>query len=284
MFEARRLLNTATMQRVIIRMACAFALCGCSASVPPAVSRAAPVDRAENAEAIYRAASSLHRKAGRTKDRADYRAAIAAYEELLASYTDSPRVYEANKFDGEARYAIEDWAGAALHYQRAIALDAHTKDAEELAYANVLATRYAAGLKDDDGDPRCSGEPTTAEPIPSDAAPILAAYDLYLQVASADEKTRATILFLKGRLLQSCAHFADAETISAMVVDHFPDSPEAAASAVLLLDCLAEQGKTSEIIARGKALDATLLGSDPILSDVLREIRTQVARSHSQHD
>jgi outer membrane protein assembly factor BamD (BamD/ComL family) len=256
-----------------------FALTGCGGSAVAPVSP--PAARVQPGEAAFRVASSLYATAYRTKRRTDYLAAIDAYEKYIAQYMDSSHAEEANEFDAESRYAIEDWSGAALHFERAIAADPHAKDAEEMAYANVLATRYAAGLRDDGGDLGCTDEPTSPEQIPSAEMPLLAAYDLYLKVATADDEARATILFLKGRALHSCAHFSEAEADLADVVDHFSGSPEAKASAVLLLDCIAEQGNWAEMRDRVQTLDASPLASDPILADTIREVRAAMRKKPS---
>ena len=218
-------------------------------------------------------AFELHRAAQRSGRRADFDRAIAAYEELLRAHPGSPHAFEVLFFDGEARYAIEDWSGAADHYARALALRPHDARSPEAAYAYVLATRRAHGLVEKDPDPACQqlGAPKMEE-IPDAARPILAAYDKYLGLV-AESPDRASIVFAKAKILFYCGHYAEAEPLFADIVDHAASSPVAPTAAAMLLDVLQQQGKRAELLARAQSLTESPLAHDPLLTESLAAIR-----------
>ena len=218
-------------------------------------------------------AFELHRVAQRSGRRADFERAIAAYEELLRAHPGSPHAFEVLFYDGEARYAIEDWPGAANDYARALALKPHDARSPEAAYAYVLATRRAHGLAEKDPDPACRelGAPKMEE-IPVAALPILAAYDEYLGLV-AESPDRPSILFAKAKIFYYCGHYAEAEPLFADIVDHATSSSIAAPAAAMLLDVLEQQGKHAELLARAQSLTEGPLAHDPWLTETLAAIR-----------
>jgi TolA-binding protein len=267
------------MRRVILLMFTTFTLSGCAAesSIPPA----APAAPTGTADIAYRTATSLHEAAARTRDRADYWKAIAAYEHFLAENPNNKNTYDAVFYDAEARWAIEDWAGAAARYQRALRLRPTDEKSQDAAYANVLATRRAAGISEDGEDPKCDdASEGGAEPLPDTAVPIIDAYDLFLTTTKVSPE-RSTILYSKARILYSCRHFEEAEPLFANVVDEFGQTEieTAAAAAALLLDCLAEQGKTAETFTRAASLAKSPLASNPMLVKVLADIKAAREKS-----
>jgi tetratricopeptide (TPR) repeat protein len=216
---------------------------------------------------LERDAFELHRVAQRSGRRADFDRAIAAYEELRRAHPSSPHAFEILYFDGEARYAIEDWAGAADCYARALARRPYDARSVEAAYAYVLAVRRAHGFVEKDPDPAC-GAPA--------AAPILEAYDEYLGLV-AESPDRPLILFAKAKMLYACGRFADAEPVLAEIVDHAASSRVAAPAAAMLLDALEQQGKRAELLARVQSLTASPLAHDPLLTETLGALRSAQA-------
>ena len=261
------------MRHAVLSVIIGLALVSCA----PTAESTPPSNLRTRAADLYREALARHREAARTNDRAGYEAAIRGYERFLATNPSDAAAYEAHKFDGEARYAIADWSGAAEQYRRALAIDGHGKDSAELAYANVLATRYAQHLRDGDADPGCDDDiaetPRHDEELPANAKLLVGAYDLFLALGDANDPMQPSIRFMKARILYSCAHFTEAEPIFATIAHDYAESPEAPPSAVLLLDALLQEGRRERALEVADELERTLLGSDPSVAEALRELR-----------
>ena len=185
-----------------------------------------------------------------------YELADPLYRQYLTRFRDEQDVYSMTFFHGDVLWTLGRWEEAAQEYRRVMEMNPQGKFLNEAAYAYVLSTKNA--LKLDDEPAVAPGGPE-GKPVPLSPAEqqMMAAFDAYI------DHVHDGLELLKIEYRRARTHYEHrdyqtaAREFRAMVERHGNEDNELIGYAIdLELDCLNILGRTAELCARVRALQA----------------------------
>jgi len=189
-----------------------------------------------------------HQEAQKTKNEETYKLVRFVYGEYLKYFSEEEGADAMQFYYAEVLWMIEDWRDAAEQYTLFVEKYPNHKDAQDAAYAAVLAWKNAIGRVDDERpDAKGADGQYRRLEIPPHQQKMIEAFDTYIKYVPNSEEL-PTIRYRKARVYYEYNHFEDAVVYFSEVVEHHPDTELAVISANLLMDALNILERPAEVL------------------------------------